>query len=261
MSKVGRPQIKYKCLIAVLPASLILIALILFAAKSKAATTHPSSPSINIRPELQEIQSFNTDLLRGVFIVADPKIIDPNFSRTVVLLIHHEKKGSTGLIINRPTPVSLSEKFPIIKEHLTASDRIFSGGPVLPKTLTMLFQSKSPPSGRIPVLGNTYVTREMDLLADLPMATILERRFRIYSGYAGWEPGQLQAEIIRGDWRVLRTGADLLFEENTDRIWEEMIGRSRERSVQNNSPMLWGHIAVPEMRLDTEAGLTMRVSE
>jgi putative transcriptional regulator len=240
MSNTGEQQIKIKSLIVILPASLILLVLILFAAKSKAATTNSDSLSISTRPHLQSVQSFNTDLLRGVFIVANPKIIDPSFSRTVILLIHNERKGSTGLIINRPTSVSLSEKFPIIKEHLTETDHIFSGGPVFSKTLTLLFQSKLPPSGMIPVLDNIYVSRDMDLLANLPMSTILDRRFRIYSGYAGWGPGQLQAEIIRGDWRIVRTGTDVIFEGDNDIIWEEMLKRSRKRSVQRDSPYFRG---------------------
>lgn len=236
MNKRGRPQIKIKWLIAILPASLALLALILFAAKYKAAAADQLSQSINARPDLQIRRSFNTNIMRGVFIVATPKIIDPNFSRTVVLLIHHEIDGSTGLIINRPTSAPLSEQFPVIKEHLTESDRLFSGGPVLPKTLTLLFQTKTPPMQMSPVLDNTYVSRETRLLADLPMSTILERRFRIYSGYAGWAQGQLQAEIGRGDWRVVRTDAAIIFEGNPDIIWEEMLGRSRSRSVQSDPP-------------------------
>ncbi|MEO2053847.1 MAG: YqgE/AlgH family protein [Nitrospira sp.] len=224
-----------KLFIAILPASLILLALILSGEKSRAVASGPSSLSLDSRPDLKIIRTFNTNLLRGVFIVADPRIIDPNFSRTVVLLIHNEEDGSTGLIINRPTSASLSEQFPAIKEHLTPSDRVFKGGPVLPKTLTLLFQTKTPPAGMIPVLNNTYVSREMRLMADLPMSTILDRRFRVFSGYAGWGPGQLQAEIVRGDWRVVRTGADIIFEGSADIIWEEMFGRSQERSVQNNS--------------------------
>lgn len=236
MSNAGGPQIRMKLLLAILPASLILLALILFGAKSRAVASNPSFLPLDSSPDLRIIRPFRANLLRGVFIVADPRIIDPNFSRTVVLLIHNETDGSTGLIINRPTSTPLSEQFPIIKEHLTETDRVFKGGPVLPKTLTLVFQTQSPPPGMRPVLDNTYVSREMRLMADLPMSTILDRRFRVFSGYAGWGPGQLQAEIVRGDWRIVRTGADIIFEGNADIIWEEMFGRSQERSVQHDLP-------------------------
>jgi len=236
MSNAGGPPIRIKLLVAILPASLILLALILSGAKSRATASGSTSPPLDASPDLKIIRPLNINLLRGVFLVADPRIIDPNFRRTVVLLIHNETDGSTGLIINRPTSSSLSEKFPVLKEHLSTSDRIFKGGPVLAKTLTLLFQTKTPPEGMIPVLDDIYVSRKMRLLSDLPMSTILDRRFRVFSGYAGWGPGQLQAEIMRGDWRVVRSGADIIFEQNADIIWEKMFGHSQERSVRKDSP-------------------------
>ncbi|MFQ5579539.1 MAG: YqgE/AlgH family protein [Nitrospiria bacterium] len=234
MDNRGSSDIKTKWFIT------ILLPFILFVAKSRAAGIDQSRQPIQTKPDSGIRRSLNTNIMRGVFIVASPGLIDPNFRQTVVLLIHHEIDGSTGLIINRPGSAPLSDQFPVIKEHLTTSDRIFSGGPVLPKTLTLLFQTKRPPMRMNPVLDNIYISRKTDLLAELPMATILDRHFRIYSGYAGWARGQLQAEIGRGDWRVVRTGPEIIFEKNTDIIWKKMLDRSRARSVQWELPYFHG---------------------
>lgn len=168
---------------------------------------------------------------KGVFIVADPKLTDPNFNGTVVLMLHHDSEGSMGLIINRPTDTPLSKLIPEVKSDLIPDDPLYTGGPVLPGTLTVLFRSNAAPDGLTPVFENIYASQEARVFAERLSATHRDDVFRLYSGYAGWGPGQLENEIARGDWRVVKADAASIFEAPSDRIWQEMINRSQERVV------------------------------
>lgn len=178
------------------------------------------------------------DLAKGVFIVADPRIVDPNFNQTVVLMLEHGTEGSTGLIINRPTETPLSTLLPEVESKQAFTDLLYTGGPVLKGTLTVLFRSKSPQDRLGPIFGNVYASQEARVLADRLKASGSNNDFRLYSGYAGWSPGQLRSEMARGDWRVAEADAEIIFEKPSDLIWSEMFNRSQELMVNKTLPLL-----------------------
>lgn len=188
----------------------------------------------DIENGLMQKVSTDDEIQGGVFLVADRKIMDPNFSKTVVLILHHDAGGSSGLVINRPTRQTLPELLPNV-EWVVPSEPIFDGGPVLrEETLTLLFRTKTPPQALSPVFEDVYVTQKARIFAELLQDDTQSEVYRLYAGYAGWAPGQLQAEMTRGDWRVLAGDADVLFEKSTEQIWMKMFARSQRRFVKRD---------------------------
>jgi putative transcriptional regulator len=155
----------------------------------------------------------------GTFLVAVPDLPDPNFRQAVVLLIDHDPRGSWGLVINRPTPVRLAEALPEEQSLRGRSDRLFAGGPVAPSRLLMLLRSQDPPAGTRLVFDDVH-------LAWTPATLGGQAAFRLYAGYAGWGPGQLEAELSRGDWLLAPAQADLVFSEDPEGAWGLLVRRT-----------------------------------
>lgn len=173
-----------------------------------------------------------TEIKKGVFLVADLRLLDPNFSKTVVLITQHGAGGSVGVVINRPTRTPLSRAFPQLEEFEGRTERLFIGGPVQREVMILLLRTEKPPEAAVPIFEKVYAAPPVETLTHLITREDFKDPFRVYSGYAGWAPGQLQGEIDRGDWRVLPGEADLLFQEETGSIWEEMFRRSSQQRVK-----------------------------
>lgn len=162
----------------------------------------------------------------GVLLVAKPSLTDPNFSKTVVLVTQTEDGGTVGVIINRTTTLRLSqflsEEFPIGNYR----EPIFFGGPVMRNVLVSLFRSETPPAApAFHVLKDVYLTMHPDnierLLKD-PAA-----RYRIYAGFSGWIPRQLESEMMRDGWYFLPADEATIFRAKTDDLWEELVEQAR----------------------------------
>ncbi|MBA7700510.1 hypothetical protein ES703_109224 [subsurface metagenome] len=184
-----------------------------------------------------------TELAKGNFIVASSDLKDPNFSKTVVLLVEYGWQGATGLIINRPTDVKLSKVLPEIEKLARRKDRVYIGGPVASNWMMMLIVSEIQPEESHHVFGDIYVSSSLALLQRLIDSKNKEERFHVYSGYAVWAPGQLVHEISRGDWLILQADENTVFDKNPSEIWLEMVRRStdywvKERKVILCSPFL-----------------------
>lgn len=157
----------------------------------------------------------------GRVLVAADKLQDPYFRHTVVLLLEHDGQGTLGMIINRPTTLSLSS---LSEKFLRAGDvdLLYYGGPVQPMSFSMLVATETAGAGQRPVLQNLYhvfgAHRIMTAIAQLePHAAV-----RIYSGYAGWAPGQLEHEIRLGGWRVLPGESAQVFSDTPEQLWDEL---------------------------------------
>jgi putative transcriptional regulator len=162
--------------------------------------------------------------LKAMFLIARPGMPDLNFGETVVLTVQGENGEATGVIINRPTNRSLAELLP--SERFEAfTDPIFFGGPVAQQGLFALFQSDKYSGPAVPMLPGVWfavLPDSVDGLLGKPPAKI-----RLFSGYSGWAPGQLQVEIDRGDWLVVDADAKTLFLKDTSRLWKDMVERAR----------------------------------
>ena len=205
----------------------LLAAFALFATGTPAAQPTPQKESPN-----------------SLFLVAKPGLPDPNFERTVVLVTQTEDASTVGVILNRPTRLRLqqllSREFPVENYR----EPIYAGGPVMRQALVALFRSDTVPKApAFHVLKDVYLTMHPDniekLLAD-PKA-----RYRLYAGFSGWAPRQLESEFMRDGWYVLPADEATIFRSNTDDMWDELVDRAIRRGPRTRRSEI-----APVARLD-----------
>ena len=162
----------------------------------------------------------------AIFLVASPELSDPNFRETVVLVTHPREGAPWGVIINRPLEHPLSEVFTDIETLKERKDVLFLGGPVSRGGLVFLVRTREPPPRAVEVLHGVYFVGDVEWIEGMLRRPGPTRGVRVYAGYAGWAPGQLQVEIARGGWRVLPADAAMVFDTEPGRIWPELIRRA-----------------------------------
>lgn len=166
------------------------------------------------------------------FLVASPRITDPNFRETVVLIIQHTPMMSRGVIINRPLETPLARLTPDHESIEQAKQSVYFGGPVALPGLSFMFRSNQRPKGSVHVIDDLYIDDNPVLLKDVLKRSGAAGRVRVYAGHAGWGPGQLQSEIEGGSWFATRATPDFVFHENPQSIWGELVKRASQRSVR-----------------------------
>jgi putative transcriptional regulator len=159
----------------------------------------------------------------GKMLIATRDLNDPNFSETVILLVDHDEGGSMGIVINRPTRVAANTAVPQIEDLEAYTGRLFFGGPVEIESLVVLFRAEETPQGARRVLDDIHVSQDGDLLAELASKGLGDSELRLYAGYAGWFPGQLDMEIERGGWHVLPGRAALVFDDEPGSVWRKTV--------------------------------------
>ena len=164
----------------------------------------------------------------GLFLIAKPGLTDPNFARTVVLVTQAEDASTVGVIINRPTTLRLSQF--LSHEFATQNyrDPIYSGGPVMQQVIVALYRTETvPAAAAFHILKNIYLTMHLDnikLLLAAPKA-----QYRLYAGFSGWAPRQLESEFNRDGWFILPADEALVFRKSADGLWEELVERAQRR--------------------------------
>jgi len=164
------------------------------------------------------------DASRGVFLVARPGMPDPNFGESVVLVQRGAGSEAVGVIINRPLGRSLAQVLPG-ERFRRFTDPVHFGGPVGADMLFALFLGDKAPGQAITMIPGMHLALDPDSIDGLlrnPPAKI-----RFFSGYSGWAPGQLDNEILRGDWLVLDADAETAFRTDASRLWQDLVKRAR----------------------------------
>jgi putative transcriptional regulator len=165
------------------------------------------------------------DLAMGRMLVATPQVAGPVFSHSVVLLIDHAKAaGAIGLIVNRPSSIPLEAIVGNLGDAKVAKSPIHLGGPVAPESVRIAWRSAETPEGSRRVLDNVHTSARTQVLENLIEADTPADEIRAYVGYAGWSPGQLENEIERGDWIVMRGDPALVFHAEPEKLWPRLIG-------------------------------------
>jgi len=164
----------------------------------------------------------------GLFLVAKPALADPNFAKTVVLVTQTEDASTVGVIINRPGPYRLSQflspDFPTQNYH----DPIYAGGPVMRQVIVAVYRSETvPAAAAFHILKNIYLTMHQDNIRQL--LSTPEAQYRLYAGFSGWAPRQLQSEFMRDGWYVLPADEAMVFRKNAEGLWEELVERAQRR--------------------------------
>ncbi|MCC6435135.1 MAG: YqgE/AlgH family protein [Acidimicrobiales bacterium] len=166
----------------------------------------------------------------GRILVASPVIGDDTFFRTVVLLLEHEHDaGTLGVVLNRPTELTVGEAIPAWGDNLTPPDMLFTGGPVAEGSalgLALVERAGPPPAGLTTVFDRLAV---VDLETDPTVLAASVERLRIYSGYAGWGPGQLRGELRAGAWWVFESRPEDWFSSEPDELWSAVLRRQGGR--------------------------------
>lgn len=166
------------------------------------------------------------DRLNAILLVARPQVADDNFAESVVLVMNILGPAPVGIIVNRPTRVSVSQLVPDKPRIARLREQIYFGGPVDLGRVWFLFRAQTPPAQSVRAFDDYYLSGDRELLVrlldrDKPMAGL-----RIFVGYCGWAPGQLEAEIGRGDWTSRRADKDAIFDRKLERAWPSEGERS-----------------------------------
>lgn len=175
--------------------------------------------------------------LRGHLLIASPRLPDANFYRSVVLIIHHDEQGAFGVVLNRPTNNTVAEIWEMVSDQpCKCAQPINVGGPV---------------AGPLMALHTNQACSENEIIPGVHFATHRDHLnrivrdpggpFRIFSGYAGWAAGQLEAELKVGGWMTLPASSEYVFSD-ADTMWKRA---SQEVGSRITRPLL-GPLAMPD---------------
>ena len=161
------------------------------------------------------------DGLGGYLLIASPALWDPNFRRTVVLIGHHDEEGAVGVVLNRVSEVSVLEAAPTFVPLLDGEDVVYVGGPVQPQAAVVVADFDDPDAAGVLAFGSIgFLAGDAD-----PEIVTGVRRARLFAGYAGWGPGQLETEIEEGSWIDEPARADDVFAEDAAGLWSAVLRR------------------------------------
>jgi len=159
--------------------------------------------------------------LKGHLLVAGPALVDPNFRRTVVLVGEHTEEGALGVVLNRASDATVLEAVPELSGLVDELERVHVGGPVQQTAIVVLADFVDPEQAGALVLDSVgFLPAEVDPdeIGDL-------RRARVFAGYAGWGPGQLEDELEEGSWIVEPARPDDVFTGDPDELWSHVLRR------------------------------------
>jgi putative transcriptional regulator len=162
--------------------------------------------------------------LAPALLLSMPQLADPNFARTVVLLCEHSADGAFGLVMNRPSDAEAFDAVQLVPPPSRNSGLpLWVGGPVEPRRGWILLGEEPADVGALKVVDGVYLSTSPDLLRHLIEAGA--PRTRVFTGYAGWGPGQLDDELAASAWLTSDVEPELIFDTPPDRMWEEAIRR------------------------------------
>jgi putative transcriptional regulator len=159
--------------------------------------------------------------LEGQLLIASPAMSDPNFARTVVAIANHDEDGALGIVLNRPSETEVVDAVPELDGVVDSDEVVYVGGPVQP-AIVVLAEFENPAEAAYLVVGAVGLVSDRTGLEHLGSATA---RRRVYAGYTGWGPGQLEAELEREDWIVEPALAADVFAEDPLELWGLVLQR------------------------------------
>lgn len=172
------------------------------------------------------MSQFTNHCLTNNFLIAMPALADPNFERTVTLICQHDEQGALGVVINRPLQVSTTEvlqQLDIDVTHTTLEQTlVYSGGPVQPELGLILHESTDDApdfDAMIEISDAIRMTMSIDILEAVARDEGPER-ILIALGYAGWGPGQLDAEMAQNAWLSVPASGEIIFDTPPEKRWD-----------------------------------------
>jgi putative transcriptional regulator len=166
-----------------------------------------------------------------ILLVARADLPDPNFRDSIVLVMNNIGSAPAGVMINRPTRIPVSRLFPDEERLARLDAKVYFGGPVQIDAVSFLFRADAAPEHALQVADNVYFSTDRDLLRKLLRRQEPMEGLRIFIGYSGWAPGQLEAEIARGDWTLRPADAGAIFDNKSERPWPELEAPDAGRRI------------------------------
>lgn len=159
--------------------------------------------------------------LRGRLLISSGGLYDPNFRHTVVLVGEHGAEGALGVVLNRPLDVTVGEAVPVLGALVGPDEPLFQGGPVQPSSPVLLAELAHPELADVPVFGSVGFLVG-DVSEDVRPGIV---RARVFAGYSGWGPGQLEAEMQRDSWILEPALEEDVFTDAPDTLWSRVLRR------------------------------------
>ncbi len=174
----------------------------------------------DFRFRLNRLQGNSMESLAGKLLIAIPELHDANFFQSVVLLFQHDDEGASGVILNRPANVTIAEVWDeVAREPSDCPDFVHIGGPVEGPLIAL---HTSLALAETPVVAGLYLSMGREKLNQLVNQS--DQPFKIYSGYSGWGPGQLESEIEQGGWLTLPASANEVFD-SQEGLWKQVCSQ------------------------------------
>ena len=159
--------------------------------------------------------------LRGQLLISSGGLYDPNFRHTVVLIGEHNADGALGVVLNRALDVTVEQAIPPLSDLVPPGAPLFQGGPVRPESPVLLAELADPDLVDILVFGSVGFLVG-DVSKDIRPSVL---RARVYAGYSGWGPGQLEAEMAGDSWITEAAGVDDVFTDAPELLWSRVLER------------------------------------
>jgi putative transcriptional regulator len=162
------------------------------------------------------------DSLRGQLLVASPTLVDPNFLRTVVLITEHTDEGAMGIVLNRPSTATVEEAAPELESLVVPEEDVYIGGPVQPTAIVVVAEFERADDAGVPIFAT------VGFVAAGSEPSVVEAsssRARVFAGFAGWAPGQLEGELERDDWFLEPAIVADVFTLEPEDLWSSVLDR------------------------------------
>ncbi len=166
------------------------------------------------------------DSLRGQLLIASPALVESTFHRTVILVTEHAAEGAMGVVLNRPSETIVGEAVPELAELAGDDAAVFVGGPVQTEALIVLAEFRDPAAAAAIVVADVGLVSAEVETSELVIAT---RQARVFAGYSGWGPGQLEGELEEEAWIVEAPVPGELFPDDPESLWSAVLERKGGR--------------------------------
>jgi putative transcriptional regulator len=159
--------------------------------------------------------------LKGQLLLDSGQLRGSFFQRTVVLICQHDAEGAFGLVLNRETGSKVGDMIVADLPDALKGFPLYVGGPVQPSALSYLYSDTFIPDAN--VIANLSLGHALDNLVELGESFSPSQRVKLFAGYAGWGPGQLEDEMERKAWLTHPAHLDLVFGADTDDLWQKIL--------------------------------------
>jgi len=159
--------------------------------------------------------------LKGQLLLDSGQLRGSFFQRTVLLICQHDAEGAFGLVLNRATGSNVGEMIVADLPDALKTFPLYLGGPVQPSALSFLYSDSFIPDAN--VIPNLTLGHSLDALRDIGESFSPDRKIRMFAGYAGWNPGQLEEEMKRDAWLTHPASLELVFETEPTQLWQSIL--------------------------------------